>query len=63
MARVVSDKTAGKIEVFENDPMARMILEKTLKASKHAKRFGFHTFDWQPSTLPKSKIDAAIFMF
>ena len=40
MARVVSDKTAGKIEVFENDPTARMILEKTLKASKHAKRFG-----------------------
>lgn len=63
MARVLSEKTAAKIEIFENDATARAMTEKALKSSKQAKRFGFHGFDWQPGTLPKSKADAAIFMF
>ncbi len=63
MARVISEKTAAKIEVFENDPTARAMTEKTLKALKQPKRFGFHGFDWQPGSLPKGKADAAIFMF
>jgi hypothetical protein len=63
MARVISEKTAAKLEIFENEPTARAITEKVLKATKQAKRFGFHGFDWQPGTLPKSKADAAVFMF
>ena len=63
MARVISEKTAAKIEVFENDPTACAMIEKTLKALKQPKRFGFHSFDWQPGSLPKGKADAAIFMF
>jgi hypothetical protein len=63
MARVISEKTAAKIEIFEADPVARAITDKAIKASKQAKRFGVHDFDWQPGTLPKSKADAALFMF
>lgn len=63
MARVISEKTAAKIEIFENERTARAITEKALKLTKQAKRFGFHGFDWQPGTLPKSKADAAVFMF
>jgi hypothetical protein len=63
MARVISEKTAAKIEIFENDPTARAVTEKILKTAKQAKRFGFHSFNWQPGALPKNKADAALFMF
>jgi hypothetical protein len=63
MARTASEKTAAKIEVFEPNPVLRAITEKSLSGSKQARRFGVHSFDWQPGTLPKSKADAAIFVF
>lgn len=63
MAKVISEITAAKIETFDADPAGRKITEKVLKATKQAKRFGLHNFDWQPGSLPKSKADAAIFMF
>jgi hypothetical protein len=63
MAQLISEKTAAKIEIFEDDSNARVITERVLKATKQAKRFGYHSFDWQPGTLPKNKADAAIFMF
>ena len=63
MARVISEKTAVKIEIFENDPTLREVTEKALKGIKQGRRFGYHSFNWQPGTLPKSKADAALFVF
>jgi hypothetical protein len=63
MARVMGEKTTAKIENYEDDAFVRSLAEENLKASKQAKRFGFHSFDWRPSSLPKNKVDAAVMMF
>lgn len=63
LARVCSEKTAAKCEIFAPDVTLASITEKAIRASKQAKRFSLHGFDWQPGSLPKSKADAAIFIF
>jgi hypothetical protein len=63
LARVCSEKTAAKCEIFAPDVTLAAITEKAIRASKQAKRFSLHGFDWKPGSLPKSKADAAIFVF
>jgi hypothetical protein len=55
--------TSSKVEMFDQSPTVRKIVEKTFKAHKQGKRFGIHAFDWQPGSLPKGKADGAMFLF
>jgi hypothetical protein len=63
IARLIADQSAAKVEIFEEDKASRALTEKTLKGTKQAKRCGFHDFDWNPGSLPKSKADGALFLF
>ena len=63
LARVISQSTAAKTEIFESDRTLLLLTEGLLKDIKQSKRFSYHRFDWTPSSLPKGKADSAIFVF
>lgn len=62
-AILIGNNTSSKVEIFDADPTIRKITEKNLSEHKQSKRFGVHTFDWKPGSLPKGKADGALFLF
>jgi hypothetical protein len=63
MARGISQSTAAKTEIYEEDPALLQLCEGLLKETKQNKRFSYNRFNWEPGKLPKGKADSAIFMF
>lgn len=53
----------AKIDVFDENPHRLAAFAAALKSHKQAKRLAAHAFDWQPGSLPKAKVDAALFLF
>jgi hypothetical protein len=62
-AQLFAELSAAKIDAFDDNAQRRKLFEDALKSHKQAKRFAVHAFDWQPGSLPKNKVDAALFMF
>jgi hypothetical protein len=63
LANLIGLELAGKVDCFEADPTLRNILDTHLQKTKFAKRFAVHAFNGTPGALPKSKVDAALFLF